>query len=85
MGFMRKQVWGSKPVWERMWEHREFGKVKGGGLIGEFLVVKGVGSSMRGTKKEGENVVEECGSVLGCSEGVWDVGKYEGGVEEYMG
>ena len=42
MGLMIKQVWASmEKNWGRMGEYREFGKVMEGGLIGEFLVVKG--------------------------------------------
>ena len=35
-----------KAIWEGIGEYRDFGKVIGGGLIGKFLVVLGVGSSM---------------------------------------
>ena len=40
MGLMIMQVWVSMGKnWGRMEEYRELGKVMGGGLIGEFLVV----------------------------------------------
>ena len=68
--------------------YREFGRVwmVDWWEIGEFLVVKGVGSSkVEEIWKKWENVEEEWGNVLGYGEGVGDAGKYGGGVEKCMG